>query len=390
MKRFIKELLRPVDDVLFNWMVKQGFVKPFIGAILGAAGGLLGSKAVAAAAPTLFSAGTSLLGASSAKKAASRAAAGQRGAIGAAEEQYRDPSEILKQVYGELYSPETQDIILGAERRLMPEYQALQFERMGMLTPELLEQQRAFQEAELARVGELAPMAREAIEDPRLAELADIEMEEAQRLTEEAREGLSPLDIIQAERRAAQRGIARGRELDVSQAARFALERREAEEDVQARRAELARAARMSAQGAARDVVGRIDPFTAILGRTPSAYQTAAGLSLGPLSAMATSPSMALGLGQEEDYRRAQAELAYGGVESAYQQARGQIRSSMYGGLGQALGGMDFGKVFGGFGGATTPTPSVGPVSQAPLAQPLFGSQPGGYGTTLPRLTTGF
>lgn len=382
MKRFIKELLRPVDDALFNWMVKQGFVKPFIGAILGAAGGLLGSKAIAAAAPTLFSAGSSLLGASSAKKAAGRAAAGQRGAIAAAEEQYRDPSEILKQIYGELYSPETQDIILGAERRLMPEYQALQFERMGMLTPELLEQQRAFQEAELARVGELAPMAREAIEDPRLAGLADLSVSEAERLTAEAQEGLSPLDVLMAERRAAQQGIARGRELGASQIARSALERREAEEDVQARRAELARAARMSAQGAAG--AARVDPFTAILGRTPSAYQTAAGLSLGPLGAMATSPSTALGLGQAEDYRRAQAELAYGGVESAYQQARGQIGSSMYGGLGQALGGMDFGKVFGGFGSVATPP--ISPVSQAPL----FGSQPGGYGMTLPRITTGF
>ena len=205
-----------------------------------------------------------------------------------------------------------------------------------------------------------------------MAGLADLSVEEAERLTEEAREGLSPTEIIMAERRAAQKGIARGRELDVSQAARFALERREAEEDVQARRAELARAARMSAQGAAG--AARVDPFTAILGRTPSAYQTAAQLSLGPLGTMATSPTTALGLGQAEDYRRAQAELAYGGVESAYQQARGQIQSSMIGGIGSSIGGFIGGLNLGGA------TPSVSPVSQAPLAQPLFGSQPGGYG----------
>jgi hypothetical protein len=353
MNTFIKELLRPVDDLLFNWMVKKGFVKPFIGAIA--------------------SIGSSILGGRSKRKAAKRAAQAQRAALTAAEEQYRTPSEIFGQVYPELFGPTTQDIILGAERRLMPEYQALQFERMGMLTPELLEQQRAFQEAELARVGELAPMAREAIEDPRLAELAGIEMEEAQRLTEEAREGLSPLDIIQAERRAAQQGIARGRELDVSQAARFALERREAEEDVQARRAELARAARMSAGRAAG--AARVDPFTAILGRTPSAYQTAAGLSLGELGPMATSPSLALGLGQAEDYRRAQAELAKGGVESAYQQAKGQIQAGMFGGIASGIGSLANSGLFSGGTGVTTPT--VSPVASAPN---LFGSQPGGYG----------
>ena len=184
--------------------------------------------ATALALGTAASVGGQILGAQSAKKAAGRARSAQMGAIGAAEEQYRDPSDIFGQIYPELYGPATQDIILGAERRLMPEYQALQFERMGMLTPELLQQQRAFQEAELAGVSELAPMAREAIEDPRLAELADMEMEEAQRLTEEAREGLSPLEIIKAERRAAQQGIARGRELGASQIARSALERREA------------------------------------------------------------------------------------------------------------------------------------------------------------------
>lgn len=381
MKNFIKELLRPVDDVLFNWMTRSGFVKPFIGAVLGAVGGLLGSKAVAAAAPSLISAGTGLLGARSQKRAAERARQSQMGALGRAEAAYRDPSEIIGQLYPDLYGPSTQDIILGAERRLIPQYQELQFERMRQITPELLEQQREFQEAELGMVGELAPAARELMEDPRLAELADIELEEAQRLTEEAREGLSPTEIIMAERRAAQKGIARGRELDVSQAARFALERREAEEDVQARRAELARAARMSAGRTASAAF--VDPYTAILGRTPSAYQTAAGLSLGALSPMTTSPTLTLGMGQEEDYRRAQAELAAAGVESAYQQARGGIQSSMLGGLGQTIGGMDFGKIFGGGGGPSVATPPISPVRGGAN---LFGSQPGGYGVS-PQLT---
>ena len=323
----------------------------------------------------VLSIGGSLFGGSSKRKAAKRAAAAQRAALGKAEEQYRDPSEIFGQLYPELYGAETQDIILGAERRLMPQYQALQFERMGMLTPELLRQQREFQEAELERVDELAPAAREAIEDPRLAGLADLSVEEAERLTEAAREGISPTEIIMAERRAAQKGISRGRELDVSQAARFALERREAEEDVQARRAELARAARMSAQGAAG--AARVDPFTAILGRTPSAYQTAAQLSLGPLGAMATSPSLALGMGGEEDYRKAQAQLALGGVESAYQTARGNIQAGMIQGVAGGLGTM-----LGGLSNLGSTAGSVTPVAQNPSTV--------GYGTVLAPPTGGY
>lgn len=318
--------------------------------------------------------GGSLLGGSSKKKAAERARQAKLRALESAEGQYRDPYDIIGQLYPELYGRKTQDIILGAERRLMPQYQELQFQRMGMLTPELLRQQRAFQEAELAGVSELAPMAREAGEDPRLAGLADLSAEEAERLTAEAQEGLSPLDVLMAERRAAQQGISRGRELGASQIARSALERREAEEDVQARRAELARSARMSAAQQAQ--VAKVDPFTAILGRTPSAYQTSAGLSLGQLGPSLTSPDLALGMGGAEDYRKAQLELSKGGIESAYQTARGNINAGMYSSIGSSLGSLIGG--FGGFGG--TQTPSVSPVSQSPLAQPLFGSQPGGYG----------
>lgn len=87
--------------------------------------------------------GGSLLGGSSKKKAAERARQAKLRALESAEGQYRDPYDIIGQLYPELYGRRTQDIILGAERRLMPQYQELQFQRMGMLTPELLRQQRA-------------------------------------------------------------------------------------------------------------------------------------------------------------------------------------------------------------------------------------------------------
>ncbi len=332
---------------------------------IGTTAALLGSAAIGA--------GGSLIAGNQQRQAAKGARNAQERALMLAEEQYRDPSAVIRDVYGDLYSPETQDVILGAERRLMQPYQQLQFERMGMITPELLRQQRGFQEAELGAVGELAGMAREAGEDPRLAQVADLSVQEAERLTQEAQEGISPLEIIKAERRAAQQGISRGRELDASQAARFALERRETEEDVQARRAELARAARGTAGQVSQ--AARIDPFTAILGRTPSAYSTAAQLSLGQLGGQATSPSMALALGQSEDYRKAQAELAKGGVESAYRTARGDITAGMIGGVASSLG-----SAIGGLGGS--PSGVQSPVSQTPMTT--------GFGTVLGAPSGGF
>jgi len=277
---------------------------------------------------TAVSAGSSYLAGREQKKAAKSARSAQMGAIGAAEDQYRSPSEIYEDVYGELYGPETQDIILGAERRLMPQYQELQFQRMGMLQPELMERQREFQEAELGLLGQLAPTAREALEDPRLARVADISLEEAERLSGD----LTPEEERAAEQRALQMGERTGRTLDASTIALGALGRQEARLE----REEAAQRARSLAGQAA--MAARIDPYAAILGRTPSAYQTAAGLSLGPLGAAATSPGLAYNIGAQEDYRRAQAELAYGGIESAYQQARGGIEAGMISGIGSALG----------------------------------------------------
>ena len=103
MKKFIKELLRPVDDILFNWMTRSGFIKPFLSSLIGPAIGIAGS----------------LIGGNQKRQAAKGARNAQERALMLAEEQYRDPSNIIQDVYGDLYSPETQDVILGAERRLM-------------------------------------------------------------------------------------------------------------------------------------------------------------------------------------------------------------------------------------------------------------------------------
>jgi len=305
---------------------------------------------------TAASAGSSYLAGRKQKKAAKSARSAQMGAIGAAEEQYRSPSEIYEDVYGQLYGPSTQDIILGAERRLMPQYQELQFERMGMLQPELMQRQREFQEAELGLLGELAPTAREAIEDPRLARIADISLEEAERLSGD----LTPEEERAAQQRALQMGERTGRTLDASTIALGALGRQEARLE----REEAAQRARSLAGQAA--MAARVDPYTAILGRTPSAYQTAAGLSLGPLGAITTSPGLAYNIGAQEDYRRAQAELAYGGIESAYQQARGGIDAGMISGIGSAISG--------GFNALSKPSLGGGGSVQSPVTQNTLGS----------------
>ena len=320
--------------------------------------GLVGAAAIGA--------GTSYLSGRKQKKAAKKARGAQLGAIEAAEGEYRSPSEIYEDVYGELYGPSTQDIILGAERRLMPQYQELQFQRMGMLQPELMERQREFQEAELGLLGELAPTAREALEDPRLARIADISLEEAERLSGD----LTPEEERAAEQRALQMGERTGRTLDASTIALGALGRQEARLE---REAAAQRARSLAGQAA---MAARVDPYTAILGRTPSAYQTAAGLSLGPLGTMTTSPGTAYNIGAQEDYRKAQLQLALGGVESAYQQAKGGIEAGMISGVASGLSGMlgSFGQPS--FGGTSTPMQS--PTTQySPFTTNTLGSLTG-------------
>ena len=162
-----------------------------------------------------------------------------------------------------------------------------------------------------------------------------------------------------------------GRTLDASTIALGALGRQEA----RLQREEAAQRARSLAGQAA--MAARIDPYTAILGRTPSAYQTAAGLSLGPLGTMTTSPGTAYNIGAQEDYRKAQLQLALGGIESAYQQAKGGIEAGMISGVASGLSGM-----LGSFGGGSTTmggsTPMQSPTTQSsPFTTSTLGSLTG-------------
>jgi len=244
----------------------------------------------------------------------------------------------------------------------MPQYQELQFQRMGMLQPELMERQREFQEAELELLGAIKPKAKEVLGDPRLERLAEISMEEAERLSGD----LTPEEERAAEQRALQMGERTGRTLDASTIALGALGRQEA----RLQREEAAQRARSLAGQAA--MAAKVDPY-ALLGRTPSAYQTATGLSLGPLGTLTTSPGTAFNIGAEEDWRKAQLQLSLGGIESAYQQAKGQIGADMISGVTSGLSGM-LGS-FGSFGGGGTSTPMASPTTQySPFTTNTLGS----------------
>ena len=76
------------------------------------------------------------------------------------------------------------------------------------------------------------------------------------------------------------------------------------------------------------------------------------------MSTAATSPGLAYNIGAQEDWRRAQAQLSLGGIESAYQQAKGGIEAGMISGIGSAISGGITGYMGQpSFGGTSTPTP---------------------------------
>ena len=44
MKNFLIEFFRPLDNLIFNYFVKIGVIKPFLSALIGGAIAILGSK----------------------------------------------------------------------------------------------------------------------------------------------------------------------------------------------------------------------------------------------------------------------------------------------------------------------------------------------------------
>ena len=154
MKNFLIEFFRPLDNFLFNYFVKIGVIKPFIGAIISAREGR------------------------KSRKAAREAEKRSREDIKRAFEQIRDPKDILMEAYGPegFYSPEVMETIIGRERELMDPLLGLQrdyAQEVAFGEGGLQELSEQTTEGILSRMKELGPEFREAMEDPRVSSLVD-------------------------------------------------------------------------------------------------------------------------------------------------------------------------------------------------------------------------
>ena len=323
MKNFLIEFFRPLDNLIFNYFVKIGAIKPFISALLGGAKAFLGSKAGSAIAGQAIA---GALGSRSARKAADKTAAN----IGLAYGELRDPSELISEAYKTgIYSPETMGAILGAEREFIPEFQELAELRARGIR-DIQEESKLRQ---MGLLGQYGAEVRGLLEDPRLAQLAGMDIAEAERLTEEAAGPLGVQATRTAEQTALGLGQRMGRTLDASTLARAALGREEAQ---RARRTEAAAARQRALQSA---TAAMVDPSKFLF--APSAEERIFAST--PLGVQVTDPGMAASLGSALDVQRANVLLGKGAAQAQGAASSANILGKTIGGIGNILGNMDFG-----------------------------------------------
>ena len=307
MKNFLIELFRPLDNLIFNYFVKIGVIKPFIEKILGSVvSGALGSRR--------------------ARKAADRAA----GTIGQAYGELRDPSQLISEAYDTgIYSPEIMGAILGAERELIPQFQELAELRARGI--------RGIQEESKLRqmglLGQYGAEVRGLLEDPRLSQLAGMDIAEAERLTAEAAGPLGVEAARTAEQTALGLGQRMGRIGDASTLARAALSREDAQ---RARRTEAAAARQRALQSS---TAAMVDPSKFLF--APSVEERIfAGT---PLGVQVTDPGMAASLGSALDVQRANVLLGKGAAQAQGAASSANILAKTIGNIGSILGQTDFG-----------------------------------------------
>jgi hypothetical protein len=349
MKNFLIEFFRPLDTLIFNYLVKIGVVKcidPATAVAVGSSllGGIFGSR--------------------SAKKAAKQRAAAIRSAYG----QFRDPSEIFTQQYGDegLYGDTAMSAILGRERELIPQFQELA-EMRARGVRDIQEESKLRQ---LGLLGQYGEDIRSTLEDPRMAQLAGLDLAEAERLTQEAAGPLGAEAARSAEQAALSVGQATGRLGDASTIARAAQSREGAQ---RLRRQEAAGARQFALQSASQAAV---DPFKFMFGAPSVEERQFLAAGLGP---QVTDPGQAYNIGSAEDLRKAQALLGQGLAKAQGTAASGQILGSMFGSIGSTLGGMNFGQPSSmvsspvTFGGQLPSTAGVNPSSFGNFGLPTFG-----------------
>jgi hypothetical protein len=313
MKKFLLEFFRPLDNLIFNYFVKKGFIKPILGTIIG---GLVSSRS-----------------ASKARKASRAAEARSRADLERAFKQIRSPKRILEQAYTSgIYSPEVMSTIIGAEERLLPEFQ-----RLGEAAARgVSEFQEASKLRQLGLLGQYGADVRGALEDPRLARLAEMDIAEAERLGMEAGAPLSGERARQAEQAALQMAVRQGRGRGQGAIAQTILGRTAAKTALE-EQAALARQRALQSATAA-----QVDPSAFLLRPSSTEEQIFLQSRLGP---QITDPGQAISLGSARDVQRANILLGQGAIASQGGATRAAIAAKQAATIGDLIGGADFSKL---------------------------------------------
>jgi hypothetical protein len=313
MKNFLIEFFRPLDNLIFNYFVRIGAVKCIDPG-------------------TAISIGSSLLGGLFGRSRAKRAARERAAALRKAYSQFRSPEDIIEQQYGDgLYGDPAMSAILGRERELIPQFQELAEQRARGVR-DIQEESKLRQ---LGLLGEYGADIRGTLEDPRLAQLASMDLSEAERLTQEAAAPLSGERARTAEQDALSLAVRQGRGRGQGAIAQAVLGRTAAKTAFEEQAGRARQRALQSASQAA------VDPFKFMFGAPSIEERQFLEAGLGP---QVTDPGQAYNIGSAEDLRKAQAILGEGLAKAQGTAASGQILGNMFGSIGSTLGNMNFGQ----------------------------------------------
>ena len=336
MKNFLIEFFRPLDNLIFNYLVKIGAIKPILSALIGGAKAFLGSKAGGAIAGSVVSGALSRRGQKKALQQSTQAEQRSRADLERAFQQIRDPNAILREAYGSggMFGTDIQNRILGAEQRLLPGFLDLQKQQaQSQLLGEggLMDIGQQARLGELGFIGAFAPAARGLLEDPRLAAIADADLDAA----------LNPLSgerARAAEQSALEDAVRMGRGRGQGAIAQLALGRSAATD-----------AARLRALQSSQ--IARIDP-TALLGGLSPRVDAMSGafLSQAP-GTLVTDPGQAINVGSARDVQRANVLIGQGALSSQAGVARSKIAGQNYQALGSQLGDISMKDIGGGLTG---------------------------------------
>ena len=208
----------------------------------------------------------------------------QRGIQGAIDAQ-RDPGSILKDFYGS----EGMSALLGREKELIPQFQELS----RLKATGIRDIQEDSKVRQLGLIGQYGDDIRETLEDPRLRGLAQTEIDEAERLTGEARSPLQGERARQAEQTALSGAVRQGRGRGESAVAQLILGRST-----------------------------KVDPYQFLFG-SPSAEEQI--YSQTPLGAIVTDPGQAINLGMAQDLNLGNMRMGKAQVQAQTNAAQGRI-----------------------------------------------------------------